>query len=387
VSYEIEVSASSADSAYSVAGDVTVINNHPNRSASVTVVDSLSTGENQLLGAMTIGPAGSETVSYNFNNLTTVATGDSGVNTAVATINGIEFDADAGYSFDVSDASLVNELADVTDNYDGDLGAQFIGNFGIQTLTLTGQDSFTTSYEYDVLFTHDFSCDTVVVPNFASVLFGGGSATSDWNVTVSEFCGFEGTRTPGYWKTHNDTHQGGARTDETWYELGDLDGDGVEEFENEDFYDSGLTWFEVLSQPDGGDPWNTLARHYAAAYMNVLAGTDITDLQDVTLNDGTTISGNLMDFAEALLIDFTGIGVVNNLGINPDTDELFSDFSDDGDPWTRTELRDLGIKGKVVSQYLNSFAILLNVAEYLDAYNNGYAYGDDPQVGPGHADG
>ncbi len=56
--------------------------------------------------------------------------------------------------------------------------------------------------------------------------------------------------------------------------------------------------------------------------------------------------------------------------LNPDT----------GNPWTRKELRAAGVKGKTVSEYLNSYALFLLVADYLDDYNNGI-------VGPGHADG
>ena len=63
-----------------------------------------------------------------------------------------------------------------------------------------------------------------------------------------------------------------------------LDGDGDEEYWNEQFLGTDLTWYDVLSQPDGGNPWNTLARHYAAAYLNLLAGTDPADLLGIWLD-------------------------------------------------------------------------------------------------------
>ena len=77
-----------------------------------------------------------------------------------------------------------------------------------------------------------------------------------------------------------------------------------------------------------------------------------------------------MEKALDLLTNFDGI--VNNMGID--------DYSPDGNPWTRKELRDMGYKGRDVSMYLKSFAELYYVADYLDDYNNGF-------VGPGHAHG
>ncbi len=118
-----------------------------------------------------------------------------------------------------------------------------------------------------------------------------------------------------------------------------------------------------------------------------------------------TVNGDLLLHAEDLLTANAGVEVENNLvadadGVDNDGDgeideegETLPDYSPDGDPWSRKELKEMGFKGKVVSEYLKSFAEMIGVAEYLDAYNNGDSYGSvgdpwyDPQVGPGHADG
>jgi hypothetical protein len=52
--------------------------------------------------------------------------------------------------------------------------------------------------------------------------------------------------------------------------LGDVDSSGVEEYENEEFYLSGMSWFEVFWEPVAGNPYYNLAHQYMAAYLNEL---------------------------------------------------------------------------------------------------------------------
>jgi hypothetical protein len=66
-----------------------------------------------------------------------------------------------------------------------------------------------------------------------------------------------------------------------------VDEDGNEEYENEDFYGSGKTWFEVFWEPVGGNAYYTLAHQFMAAYLN-------------ELNNETAIPEEVMDaLAEA----------------------------------------------------------------------------------------
>jgi hypothetical protein len=78
--------------------------------------------------------------------------------------------------------------------------------------------------------------------------------------------------TQGYWKTHS--FEGPAPYDaEGWGNLGDVDGDGIEEEEDEAFFDSGMTWYEVFwTSPKGGNAWYILAHQYMAAVLNLANG-------------------------------------------------------------------------------------------------------------------
>jgi hypothetical protein len=350
------------DSDHLVSGVITITNNNPVNDVTVSLSDVLSDGAVAGVPASVLVPAGSSVdVAY---AVAPNAVAD-GTNEASISAYGVEHSASAAYTFTAGAAGVtvngVNTLVDVTDTNPGFMGIT------AQADDITGGSK---SWIYTDTFTHTGICEPVTYPNTAALLLPGSTTLSvTVNVNIDQRgCDEVLTRTPGYWKTHNDTHPGGARTDETWYLLPNA--------ELTQFFGSQYNWYEVLSLPDGGSPWNTLARHYAAAYMNLLAGTDPADLLGVDLSEDWQ-NVDVMALAAGLLADPTSLAVVNETGL--------PNVSLDGDPWTRKELRELDIKGKVVSQYLNSFAPMLLLAEYLDAYNNGYAYGDDPQVGPGHS--
>jgi hypothetical protein len=78
------------------------------------------------------------------------------------------------------------------------------------------------------------------------------------------------TLTLGYWKTHNEEFWGGAPEDPNWYLIGDFDGDLLDEGPNEDFFDTGQTWFEVFWTNVAGRPYYQLAHQWMAAYLNTL---------------------------------------------------------------------------------------------------------------------
>ena len=80
--------------------------------------------------------------------------------------------------------------------------------------------------------------------------------------------------TQGYWKTHS-IHGPAAHPDDTWNLItaamtgapgGDLGPDTQ-------FFDSGMTWYEVFwTNPKGGNAWYILAHQYMAAVLNQLNG-------------------------------------------------------------------------------------------------------------------
>jgi hypothetical protein len=121
------------------------------------------------------------------------------------------------------------------------------------------------------------------------------------------------TLTPGYWKTHS--INGPAPYDDTWGGR-----------EDDTFYSSSKTWYQVLWTPPKGNPYYILSFQFIAAKLNILAGASITPQVNTALA-----------FAE----DF----FTNN-----------------------------GPSIKLTKQQKN--AVIYN-AGILDAYNNGY-------IGPGH---
>lgn len=79
------------------------------------------------------------------------------------------------------------------------------------------------------------------------------------------------TLTQGYWKTHS--HHGPAPFDDTWNEVGGADA----------IFLHGLTYYNVLwTSPKQGDAWYILAHQYIAAILNVEAGADPVNPDDIT---------------------------------------------------------------------------------------------------------
>jgi len=132
------------------------------------------------------------------------------------------------------------------------------------------------------------------------------------------------TYTQGYWKNHANSNK---HYDDAWDALGP---DGPDTM----FFDSGMTWLEVLHKPPkSGDAWYILAHQYIAAYLNVMNGASNDDI--------------VMELADAayLLDMYDGNG--------------------SGSPSIPKTSHD------------RSEALML--AGTLDQYNNGY-------IGPGHCD-
>lgn len=82
------------------------------------------------------------------------------------------------------------------------------------------------------------------------------------------------TLTPGYWKTHS--FYGPAPYDDNWENLGDKDGDGILEYWDETFFESGKTYYQVLWTSPRGNVYYNLSFHYIAAELNNLNGADFS---------------------------------------------------------------------------------------------------------------
>lgn len=72
------------------------------------------------------------------------------------------------------------------------------------------------------------------------------------------------TLTPGYWKTHS-INAKPSKYDPTWGGR-----------EDDPFYSSGKTWYQVLWTPRVGNAYYILAFQYIAARLNILAGASVT---------------------------------------------------------------------------------------------------------------
>lgn len=272
VNYDVTVSAVSVDSDWMVTGDITVMNPHPTDAMNVTLTDIVSPDIAATLdcgGVLVVPAASSATCGYSAD----LPDGSMRTNTATATMNAIDFMAQADVDFATATMTEVDECIDVFDDHGGFLGT-----------VCADQAPITFQYSLDVGPYE--TCGTYEFVNIASFITNdtGSTGNDSWTVNVTVPC--PGcTLTQGYWKTHNDSHWGGAPTDDNWMNIGDWDGDTVMEGEQEDFV-PGLTWFEVFTTPVQGRVWYQLAHQWMAAYLNMLNGASTTPAVDSALTNG-----------------------------------------------------------------------------------------------------
>jgi hypothetical protein len=212
-------------------------------------------------------------------------------NTATATLIGEDYTGEAEVKFDLSSPTTeIDECIDVTDDAgtpldltdDLDLGTVCLGD-------LDGNDQWTDEYTLDI---GPYSpCGEYSFTNTVSFVTSdtGGTGSATYTVTVTVPCPEGCTLTQGYWKTHNDTFHGGAPTDETWWLIGDADGDGTLEAEGELFFKSGQTYFQVMWTAPQGNAYYNLAHQYIAAILNQLDGAAVpANVQDA-IDDATVL--------------------------------------------------------------------------------------------------
>jgi hypothetical protein len=204
---------------------------------------------------------------------------DDRVNTATATLFGLPYSGTANVSFDLDNPTAeIDECIDVTDNAGtpGDALDDITQQICLDDLDENDQYTF----EYTIDIGPYATCDTYLFTNTVSFTTTDDDNDTDesgsdtYTVTVEVPCPQGCTLTQGYWRTHNDSFWGGAPTDETWELLGDADGDGSLEAEGEEFYLSGMTYFEVMWSAPRGNAYFNLAKQYIAAQLNMLDGAD-----------------------------------------------------------------------------------------------------------------
>ena len=260
VTYTVNVARDAGtDSAWAVSGHIVVTNPHPSMTASgVSVADSLS-GFGALAvhcPSSSLAPLATMTCSYapatlpNGATRTNVATADS------TTFGIVAGEGSAEVAF-VTPTTVLDNAVTVSDTF---AGAGIAGSIDASRV-----------YNYSrTIGSADVACGaTVTIGNTATISTDDGSPRSAAaNVSASRTCAPPPppvaaagcTLTQGYWGTHSSF--GPAKYNATWAQIG----------ENTMFYLSGMSYYQVLQKPTGGNAYLALAHQFIAARLNVLAG-------------------------------------------------------------------------------------------------------------------
>ncbi|WP_434423726.1 hypothetical protein [Nannocystis pusilla] len=272
VNYDVTVDATASDSYWAVSGTITIHNPAYVAATITSVTDvisqgivadvdcgvsfpySLGPGENLLCTYTADLPDGANRT--NTATVTTYGPVGGGVGTAPVTFYGPTAEKD--------------ECVEVEDDKFGALGTvcaadapkTFEYSMTVGPYHVCGPNEFKNTACFETNDTGTTGCDSHVV-------------------YIDVPCDAGCTLTQGYWKTHS--HHGPAPEDATWFDLGDVDGDGMSEGADEDFFDSGQTWYEVLWTPPAGDPFYILAHQYIAAILNIENGASAPSEVDTAL--------------------------------------------------------------------------------------------------------
>ncbi|MBN1560813.1 T9SS type A sorting domain-containing protein [candidate division KSB1 bacterium] len=322
VNYSVLVSATSMDNDWRVNGTITITNPAPiaatiNSVSDVVSVDIAAIANFGVTFPYTLTADGTLTGTYSAS----LPNATSRTNTATATLQNYSypdetkigttiFSGTAAVDFSAATINHVDECVDVSDTYKGSLGTHCYADGASKTFT----------YSRDI---GPYSaCGDYTVDNTASFVTSDDDNDSNvegsdsYTITVHVPCAGGCTRTFGYWKTHSS--HGPAPEDDVWGGM-----------EDDPFFLSGQTYYQVLRTPPAGNVYYNLAHQYIAAELNFMAGASDAAVK-------TT-------FAAATA--------------------LFN---------TYTPASTAGLKGKAKSDWTN-------LASILDKYNNGL-------TGPGHCD-
>jgi hypothetical protein len=290
VNYDVSVSATSADSAHVVEGDIVISNPNPDRDASLTqVVDEVSDsiGATVDCPSLTVPAGGSLTCSYSADlpdaaDRTNTATAtlqnhdysSAGVGTPSGTT---DFSGSAPVSFADAAVTEIDECIDVEDtNLAGPLGT-------------VCADEAPKTFSYSLTFgPAGPDTDVVVVcgnnvhTNTADFTTTDTGATGDdsWTVNVKVNCNKGCTLTPGYWKTHS--LKGPAPYDDNWQNIGPQQ-------HNTAFFLSGKSYYQALWTAPKGNPYWILAHAYIAAQLNILNGASVPASVQTAFNQATAL--------------------------------------------------------------------------------------------------
>ena len=304
--YEVTVTMTGyTDDDHAVSGTITINNPAPMDAVDVVVTDVISHAVDADILA-TVDCDGDATVtvpaedSVDCSYSADLDDADDRLNTATATLFGIGYDGSANVTFDLTNPTeQIDECVDITDDAgtpldvsdDIDLGTVCVDD-------LDGNNQWSDEYTMDI---GPFAvCGVSTFTNrvtFVATNDTNDTGETDWaeyTVTIDIPCPTGCTLTQGYWKTHNETFWGGAPADETWFLLGNVDGDLASEGELETFFLSGGSYFDAMWTAPQGNAYYQLSRQYIAAILNQL--------------DGAAVPANVqaaIDAAETLFATYT----------------------------------------------------------------------------------
>ena len=315
--YSVTYNASKVDSAFAASGTITVTNPAPLAATLNTVADVMAGGFNGTVdcngatagnGLPATVPAkagavnGTLSCTYTVTGLPDASTR---LNTATATQQNYDYASDgtaaaagttpysgtASASFAGATITEIDESITVTDNVDltkvctgANLpvaGCHAPSDAGYPPSGTVSAANVPKTFTYDRIigpFGGD-ACGDHNVDNTAGFTTNDTptTGTDSVHIVVTVPCPQGCTLTQGYWKTHSIL--GPAPFDDNWNNIptppwAPDDGDAIAEHQNETFFNSGQTWYQVFWTAPKGNAYYNLAHQYMAAVLNTLNGAD-----------------------------------------------------------------------------------------------------------------
>lgn len=258
VNYTVKVDATYTDSDWAVSGEIKIYNPDPNYPAIITGISDVISGN--IVPTVNCGvtfpyslaKGGTLTCTYS----TSLSDGTSRTNTATVSVDSSSKvgggSAKKDFAF-TTPTSEVDECITVSDDPYGSLGTVCYNDLP-KTFSYSFNVSYTACGDYEFVNTASFATNDTKT-----------TGSDSWTVKVSVPCAGGCTLTQGYWKTHS--KYGPAPYDDTWALVD----------EDTPFFQSGLSWYQVLwTPPSGGNVYFILAHQYIAAKLNILNGADGT---------------------------------------------------------------------------------------------------------------
>jgi hypothetical protein len=284
VNYGITLGAVANDSAWNVAGTVSVTNPVGNRDVTITSIeDALSLDGNVTLDCPTdMTLAGGETLVCTYSHGLPGKNDQTNTVTVTTDVPVLEGSATASVVFGEPSESI-DECAVLTDTA---VAASF-------DQVCAGVDVLPKTYSYALGFGKhpsadaQFACGTNTYTNTASITANDTSAAVSDSVTLEAYVsclyGQGCTLTQGYWKTHNMSFKGGAKADENWMSVGPLAEQTVFSALNP------LTWFQTFWTAPAGNAYYNLAHQYMAAVLNKYNGASVPPAVQTALDSSSAL--------------------------------------------------------------------------------------------------